>query len=178
MNVSWNKAEMAACQIFLVISLTWFGLLIVFCKIHVLSRDTGKLERALMWHFGLLRQLACATGIKHMVGEVSLGRDGWYSLVRPLLYSLLLCHLQFFCGRWGIVLTQVAYTTQIISGHFLSLPKSTHQYLWLNFILCIFEFNAALHFFKIFKLTIQVRRESVIPKPSRNRLRIPFFPTL
>lgn len=56
MNISWNKAEMAACQIFLVISLTWFGLLIVFCKNHVLSRDTEKLEKTLMWHFGLLQQ--------------------------------------------------------------------------------------------------------------------------
>ena len=52
-GISWNKAEMAACQILLVISLPWFGLLTVFCKNHVHSTDTGKPERALPWHFSL-----------------------------------------------------------------------------------------------------------------------------
>lgn len=55
-DTSWNRAEMAACWIFLTMFLTWFGLFLVFCKNHVFSRDAGNLERAPLWYFGLLQQ--------------------------------------------------------------------------------------------------------------------------
>lgn len=55
------------------LSLTWLGLLRVFCKTHVLSEDAGKLDRALALQFGLPQQLVRAAGIKRG-GEVSPGR--------------------------------------------------------------------------------------------------------
>lgn len=74
----------------------------MFCKKHALSRDSGKLEGALMWHSGSLRQVACAAGIKHKVDEGSFGRAGASDLlVRPpgiiyfVIYSLFSGQLLF-----------------------------------------------------------------------------------
>lgn len=78
MDISWRKAEMAACQIFLVISVTWFGVLIVFQKDHIFLRDTGKLEGQ-----PLCDTSACSNRISLHCSHKTLGRRGesWHSWV-------------------------------------------------------------------------------------------------
>lgn len=120
--------------------------LICLAKACTLKRhwEAGKSPYVTFWLAPT--ELACATGLKHMAGEVSLGRTGWYDCL--LRYQASCVTYLSSTIKAISILKQTAYKTQIIPGHFFSL-----SYVYLSvfttvlFVHLLSPFQSRITFF-------------------------------